>query len=303
MAKSCKIFCVECGKENKVTAKKCIKCHKNPNPKEHAFKDYVWGKMSSGAQDEFFKQLKNYILSHLYGIVMSCSLVFTGVAIINNVVSGNHVDKVTERPTYEYVGAGLSSKEVVEKYAEAIKENDFTTVYGLQLSKTRSDIYKEIMNYSDNSSPGFGEKKPIKVHTMIKFGDIYFNNDRSFEVYDATDEVSNGNYGDYKYYRYNVVIPFCGNGACMSADGTFEYSFWLTDQVEVVEIDGNSYITGEKHHYEQMNLSQIIARGVIYNAGGDMTKVNIEDLDNPSLCGDVDDCLSKFGGMEVEQEW
>ena len=300
MAKERKeIYCVECGTKNKIESEKCTKCHRKLNPSDHAFKDYVWNKFTGGAQDEFLKLLIRFLKKHLYGVLMSCSVIFTGLAVITNVSnSKEQVEIVTTRPIIKYVGEGLAAKDVVDKYANAIKAKDWSTVYGLQLVKTNPEAYEEIIEYSDNSSPSFGEKKPIKVHTLAKFGDIYFRDGRDYEIDDYEEVTGEGKYGNHQYYRYKLWVDFHEGNSNTGVD-----TYWLADEVEVVEVDGNYYITGEKHYYEQMNLSDIIIRGMIYNAGGDMTKVHLYDVYDENLCDDMENCIAKFGGMEVSQEW
>lgn len=298
------IYCVECGAKNAPDIEKCTKCHKNPDPKDHAWKDYWKEKFEGKIEDNAFNLIKEFIKKHLYGVLMTCSVVFTGVSLALNVTPSSKIKEVDSKPEIKYLGEGLSPVELLEKYVVAAKENDVGTLMGLQLENTRPDIYEEISHLTDNSSPGFGEKKPIKTHTVSKFRDIYFRDDRRYRITKPSMDVDSGKYGNYDYTRYNLHLTFCVNNDCDTSDG-WDYNkiTAFTDQIEVIEVDDNYYIVGEKHHYEFMNLSQIIVRGLIYNAKGDMTKVDLTLADDGDICGDIEDCLSKYGGMEVESEW
>ena len=299
--KTKEIFCVECGAKNKSDVQKCVKCHKNPNPKDHAFKDYIMDKISGKTKDNFFELLTKFLKKHLYGTLMTCSIVFTGVSILTNAVfDDSYITQVNERPTTKYLGEGLEPEEVVKKYVDAAKDNDLLTIAGLRLEDTLPEVYSSI---EDIETP-HEKQRPLKTHTVVNFADIYFREGGDYRVlvlYDDVGELDMGRFGDYPYYRYSISIHFCQNNVC-NPDEEFN-SIYITDQIELVEVDGNYYVTGEQHHYEQRNLDQIIARGMIYNAKGDMTKVDFSQIYNPFICGEVEDCLGKFGGMEERNPW
>lgn len=86
--KAKKIYCVYCGKENDNNLEKCTKCKKELNPKNHLFKDFLYDHIKDDLkgklEDNIFSYLKNYIISHLYGVVMTVSVLFTGVALITS---------------------------------------------------------------------------------------------------------------------------------------------------------------------------------------------------------------------------
>lgn len=298
------IYCVECGSKNDINNKKCTNCHKTVDPKDHAWHDYWKEKVGGKIGDNTFKLIKKYIERHLYGVLMTCSVLFTGVSLALNVDQSAPVKEVTRKPEIKYLGEGLQPLELLEKYVNAAKENDIATMRGLQLENTKPEVYNELLKLSDNSSPGFGEKKPIKTHTVVKFRDIYFRDNRYYTIEKSPLEVDSGKYGEYEYERYGIYLTFCKNNECGDRpvwDSDKEVG--IVDQIEVIEIEGNYYVVGEKHHYEHMNLSDIIMRGLIYNAKGDMTKVDISSVNDLNICGDVEDCLKKFGGMEVNSDW
>lgn len=100
-----KIYCVYCGEKNNIDDLKCKKCNKKLNPKEHLFRDYlidhIKDDLKGKTQDKILSIIKNFIISHLYGSVLTATLIFT---IVTSVVVGikennNEIIKVTERPT------------------------------------------------------------------------------------------------------------------------------------------------------------------------------------------------------------
>lgn len=85
------IYCVFCGEENDSKFEKCSKCKKELYPKNHLFKDFLYDHIRDDLKDKvtdnIFSYLKNYIISHLYGVVMTVSVLFTGVVIITSLTS------------------------------------------------------------------------------------------------------------------------------------------------------------------------------------------------------------------------
>lgn len=80
------IYCVYCGTENISTDIKCKKCKKDLHPKNEPFKDFLYrhikDDLKGKVEDNIFSYLKNFIISHLYGVAMTVSIVFTVTAII-----------------------------------------------------------------------------------------------------------------------------------------------------------------------------------------------------------------------------
>lgn len=74
-----KRYCIFCGAENDADADVCCACGKTMHPKDHLLKDYLYRKtkdsLKGKAEDSFLSVLKNWILSHLYGLVVTVSLI------------------------------------------------------------------------------------------------------------------------------------------------------------------------------------------------------------------------------------
>ena len=73
-----KKYCIFCGAENPADADTCCACGRTMHPEEHLLKEYLYrktkGKLRGKAEDSFLSVLKNWILSHLYGLVVTISL-------------------------------------------------------------------------------------------------------------------------------------------------------------------------------------------------------------------------------------
>lgn len=80
------IYCVYCGEENIKTDTKCKNCKKNLHPKDEPFKDFLYrhikDDLKGKVEDNIISYLKNFIISHLYGIAMSVSVIFAVTTIL-----------------------------------------------------------------------------------------------------------------------------------------------------------------------------------------------------------------------------
>ncbi len=81
-----KIYCVYCGVENDIKEEKCKKCGKSLHPKNQLFREFLYNHIRSDLKgkltDSIFSYLKNFIISHLYGTLMSIAVVFAATTII-----------------------------------------------------------------------------------------------------------------------------------------------------------------------------------------------------------------------------
>lgn len=120
-----KTYCVFCGQENNSKDNKCCKCGKELNPKENLLKEYLFNKtkekFKGDIDDSIFNLLFNFFKSHLYGFVLTLSIV--GVVIVNGMNYESYIEKVNEEPissvqTIEvnYSEEQLEIKEVIDAY-------------------------------------------------------------------------------------------------------------------------------------------------------------------------------------------
>ena len=95
------IYCVYCGEKNDALKEKCIKCNKTLHPKNQLFKEFLYNHIKSDLRgklnDSIFSYLKNYIISHLYGILMTASIAFTAITMIGSLrVPYKTISKIDE---------------------------------------------------------------------------------------------------------------------------------------------------------------------------------------------------------------
>ncbi len=82
------IYCTFCGTKNEETFDNCTKCKKTLHPKNHLFKDFLYDHIKDDlkgkVEDNIFSYLKNFIISNLYGTVMTVSVVFTTAIVVTS---------------------------------------------------------------------------------------------------------------------------------------------------------------------------------------------------------------------------
>ena len=274
MKKNAKTYCVFCGTKNEGRASKCTKCHKKLDPKDQALKNYVLGKIGGKVEDEAIKLITKFLKKYLYGIVMGCSVVFTGASIVANVVFKDaHIEKVTERPLVKYVysGEGMTGLELVSTYVEAIKAKDSFLYRGLTLEKALPEVYEQIKNETFDNGGG-RLVGPVLEHTLIDYGEYYFR-DGSYHISEDEATAHNGvQFGGYDVYKYNVDFTFCSKGDCESIGGII-----TTDQIELLKVEDNFYVIGEEHHFEFNNIYDMIQRGLLFQAKGDTSNIDFSE--------------------------
>ena len=99
------VYCVWCGCENPPDGKKCVKCGKTLNAKENLLVtflvDHTKDKLKGDIEDGIFEALKNYLLSHLYSVIIAVAFVITAVAAVVTATApnpGDHIQKVNQPP-------------------------------------------------------------------------------------------------------------------------------------------------------------------------------------------------------------
>ena len=130
-----KTYCPFCGAENSAEQKHCSACGKPLHPQPYGLKDYLYDttkrELQGKLEDTFFTVLKNWILSHAYGLVVTIALISLGTVI----VQGNSLPSYIER----WQGAAPGSSETVQQpkestntiQTEGLSEEDEEQIYEL----------------------------------------------------------------------------------------------------------------------------------------------------------------------------
>lgn len=98
-----KSYCPHCGQVQEPEATVCPYCHKALDEKEHLFREYLINhtkdKLKGSAEDKLYDLIKNFLVSHLYGVVVTITLAATVVS-----AAAAHpaprAKKMPQRPAY-----------------------------------------------------------------------------------------------------------------------------------------------------------------------------------------------------------
>ena len=89
-------YCIYCGRQNSPEAKFCVKCGKEMEPKENLLADFLLkrtkDKLKGSADDSLYNIIKNFLLSHLYGVALTIS--FVSAVVVTASASDAHIKKV-----------------------------------------------------------------------------------------------------------------------------------------------------------------------------------------------------------------
>lgn len=96
------VYCTYCGAENKKKNINCLKCKKKLLAKDNLVLDHIKKKTVDKAKDDLLSSFLSFIKSHLYGTILTISVVVSAatIAVIN--MSTNY-EVVTEKPRYAMV--------------------------------------------------------------------------------------------------------------------------------------------------------------------------------------------------------
>lgn len=267
--KNNKQYCIFCGEENKVESKKCTNCKKTLNPKSDLYeylKNNIKEEFQNKVTDKFTSVIINYIKSHLYGAILSLSILLTATSGVIVATNNNKISVVSEKPIVinTYAGLGLNSEEVVKKYVESLINNNLQVAKNLQLDTFYSDLRNEItpIHRSD------------VVYEMSTKRDIYFKDIKGYNIYNASYNEDNLLINNkYPYTVYNISTYYCSYNTCKEDN----YDFTMITIVEVVEIENNYYINTEA--FSAMGISQAYPYFVLQKNNGDTSQMNFEEID------------------------
>lgn len=280
-----KIFCVYCGTENSLSLKKCSKCSKELDPKNRPFRDYlkekVEDKLKGNVQDEMLAIMISFIKTHLYGSILTCSIIITAISVVTNVVNNsNDFEEVTERPVIvnklDYLGEGLTAEEVTNKYLDALNKNDVDTLKSLELNTFHSEVLKKLKGKeSVPISDMYGPTTFFDTEYMSENKNILFEMEDSYLIGQSFGVVPEGKYGDYEFKRYPIFFNYCYENKCDIDSNKFN----LSVAIELIKVDNNYYVSGSDLEVP-MDVGQEMSIKFLFDNNGDVSKFSKQDVDD-----------------------
>lgn len=179
-----KIHCIYCNKLNNVKDEKCIKCDNYLHEIDQYYLKLLKGEIEGKIKDSFFAFLTTLIKQHIYGIVLTLTVV---AGVTTNVIARQDnapvVNSVTESTTTEvrhtevvnndYIAAQFATEQFMNMVS-SLDNKDYTTYDKLSYDYAYgTNIYDELVS-SGHGLEDFIRKYSNKV--------IYFN---SYDIYDT----------------------------------------------------------------------------------------------------------------------
>ncbi len=151
-------YCVWCGEPTENGEEKCPKCGKKVNPKDNLFldflKDHTKDKFKGEIEDKAFETIKNFLLSHLYSVVVGLSIIVVGsMAIFGGVdshikktngvplevIEALEIDKLSEKDKTEI-------KAIIQEFLTCLDPARFMAGNGSYLCMISDDLYFSLEN-------------------------------------------------------------------------------------------------------------------------------------------------------------
>ncbi len=272
------IYCVYCGKENKIESKKCSKCKKELDPKNRPFRDYIMDsikdKVSGDIEDNLFSLITNFIKTHLYGFVLTCSVIISAVSVVVSVASnGNEFDVVDKKPEISigYIGEGKIATDIMVNYVDAINAGNLIRAKKYELREVYPEIYESLIGKKVNNKVKF-----LNEYIIYDNRDIYLSKDFGYYMESSSLTGTEGldiKYGDYNAKRHAILFSYCAGNDCNGPGRSFS----LVYEFDMIEVDGNYYVAGNRLDTEYWRYNNQ-AYNALINNNGDTSKITKEDI-------------------------
>lgn len=300
-----KLFCVYCGTENKIDKKRCKKCFRKLQPQDHLLLEYLKSKVKENCEDNFFSIIKSYIKSHLYGVLVTCSIIVSAITTVVNVTNNQmNFEIVTKKPTEitMYTGANLAQEQIVEKYIEAVKSGNETNIKNLKLETFYPEVKKKIENQSLKET----EIEPILGNEYSKNGAYFYkevqeehNIFKANPVYGAIDDYYINWYGEYQTFTYEFSLLYCSHNKC-GEEETVDSMIGVPSviiRIQLILLDGNYYVLGDEL-YDGILYNYLVGK-LLLKHKGNTNQFSFMEIDYAmNTCYDPEECLKALKIIE-----
>lgn len=218
-------YCNHCGGANKKSAVQCAECEKKIHTEYRPFYDFLKKhtkeELTDAVTDTIFSYIKNFLLSHIYGTVLSVTIVATTMSAVYG--AAPHIEKITETKTsVTQTTLGQQEEEEVQT-AQPLTEDD---LYDLSHLATNYDAFVDLRRssegYWDQSVSYYGSASEMYAENNIdgfNYGGVHemISNPIPMHMLDV-----DPNFVDYEYShiysdRYSDESSAVTGEACTSA--------------------------------------------------------------------------------------
>lgn len=223
-----KRYCINCGTENKIHDKVCCSCNEDLHQEESLFVDFLIertkDKFKGSIQDSIYDTIMNFLLSHLYGTVLTVSIVSyavvsSGIEVVN-AINNNYIEKVNHPPIIledennpDILNESEIVSDVVSDYVSLFKDYN-TNVNLIKSMEATSGTYSTNLAYDFEMikdpyiSYGLQISEPM-IDSEFPQGQIaetLYNNDIHYaQVYMEISQVINGNSENIGVYLFTLA--------------------------------------------------------------------------------------------------
>ena len=160
-----KLYCAFCGKEAENGAENCAACGKKIPAKENLFLDFLLDhtkdSIKGKIEDSVYETIKNFLLSHLYGVVVGISLIVVGAVAVISPNPYSHIEKVGSleeaRTSVSETAAVLSEADkqeiqnCISKYVASLDSARFMAGNDAFMYAISDDLYYSLENEAEYS--------------------------------------------------------------------------------------------------------------------------------------------------------
>ena len=174
-------YCNMCGAANKKSEFICTQCQRPIHIKHKPFYDFLKkhtkDELSSYVSDNIFSYIKNFLMSNIYGVALSVTVVTTAVSAVASYEG--HIEKVAQVKTSSAVVTTQTESEEKPEVNQDLNEDDFYSFnslmcnYDSYVDELRSsDAYWGVADYYNNVGEMYAENNIPSfnyggIHEMI----------------------------------------------------------------------------------------------------------------------------------------
>lgn len=248
MAKKNMLFCANCGERHNLKEKKCSKCGRKLPVKSRLIisylEDHIKDDLKGKITDKTLSIIKNYLMSHLYGTVLTLTVVLTATTVVvAEVIDHNKYDypEVSEKPTIA-VKTDEPTEEPVEPEHQLSELEEATYAYWAMYENNdfsnRDSIYYLATDYyapwdfNNGYHIFFADKEKL---TIDKSGICRAVSILPADEYPAFNEMTEDG---YILSECSHSLNYCTDDTCGTEENERPYDFSIDIIVGYVKVNG-----------------------------------------------------------------
>lgn len=143
-------YCVWCGNKNPSDRKQCRVCGKPLEAKENLLVeflvDHTKDKLKGDIEDSFYDAVKNYLLSHLYSVIIAVALGITAVAAVVTQNPAPHIQQVIKPPVPQTVIRTTTPQATVQT---TIPQQETDPAAYVLTQEDKQEIYETLESFAE----------------------------------------------------------------------------------------------------------------------------------------------------------